>query len=83
MSQHNTKNISEQELIVLKDEIAARLKDTIYMYSDREALRMVRELELTTRNISDEPSDSTFTFTFHIQMVWGDILQIIGRQRRG
>ena len=71
--------LTQLEMEFLVKEFTARLKDTLYMNAEhkvREALMGILP------QIWETPDATEFSISFKVEMVHGDIIQVIGRLRR-
>jgi len=71
--------VTEEEKEILINEIAERMKDIIYM-EGKDTAREVLE-HILQRDF--ESSSDTITISFEFRFSYGDLVQILGRHRRG
>lgn len=69
------RNLTTREERLLSKELAKRIKDLIFMGADEKATELIRELP-------EVVWDDEVHFDFRIDMLGGDIYQIIGRSER-
>lgn len=72
-------HMTEEEKIIVKKEIAERMKDVVYMNADMKANKMLDNLP---KDIMSYFSDDQIKITYTINLCVGDLQQIIGRERR-
>lgn len=71
-------SLSSREREILEKELTERLKDIVYMKASEGAKKFIDTLE----NIDFEDGNEKITFTYEIEFIVNDLLQIIGRERR-
>src|SRR5512143_1436888 len=71
--------ITEEEKELIIDELHKRMMDMIYM-NGRE--RVTEKLEPHWSHLDLCDTRQTITFSYSIEMVTGDIIQVLGRKRR-
>lgn len=74
--------ITKDEYEIMKTEIAERLRDAVYSDAELQVDSMFRKSRLR-RNIPDKwPDGDKLVFTFSVDMLVGDLRQIVARPRR-
>lgn len=71
--------ITEEEKELIIDELHKRMVDMIYI-NGKEKVR--KELEGQWEKLDLSDSRQSMTFYYNIEMVHGDIMQVLGRNRR-
>ena len=71
--------VTEEEKEILINEIAERMKDVIYIDAKEEARKV---LECILEKDFQSSSD-TIRINFEFRFSYGDLVQILGRKRRG
>ena len=71
--------ITAKEREILIKELAERVRDMIYINAEKRVARMIDSI---IGDIDEVVTDDPIEVTYTINMVSGDIIQIIGRERR-
>ena len=79
MSPLSFNDLTEHEKNVIITELAERCKDVVYINAEK----ITRDCLETMSGLHDlRKTDTPFAFTFRVEMLFGDILQVLGRERR-
>lgn len=68
------------EKAAIAEEFHKRVQDVIYMAGKDQAMAMVEDM--SKRAAKGIKVSDTITFNFKVTMVYGDLLQVVGRTRR-
>lgn len=72
--------ITRKEYESITTEIGERLKDMMYERADKLVRAQLSKAEI--EGFLDEPSTTTIQTVYEVTIMGGDLLQILGRQRR-
>jgi hypothetical protein len=70
-------NMSSQEREIVINELAERMKDIVFMTSKEKIVAVLEQMEGMTFG-----NDDDITVQYEINFVIGDIIQMVGRERR-
>jgi len=71
--------VTEAEMEKLIQELSERMKDVVYMEAENKIKEMLEEL---LPKLSTKITDDDIRLTFNVDLISGDIIQILGRERR-